>query len=156
LVCLQRVERNGCGIPPMMKSAMASAHSRFNFVQVFEPSNLKFQSLVLQHYVRVWSMSKTDFLCVHDQCGQAFPINFITVDNLRKGAQDQVIEQELGRRAGRSKGKGKEKYKEPQLSFVMSGRPLQLWQRGSSNKTLHSPYRPISDVSLLSQALLQS
>jgi hypothetical protein len=63
-------------------------------------------------------MSKTDFLCVLDQCGQAFPVDFITVDNLRKSAQDQVIEQEQERRASRSKGKGKEKYKEPQLSFV--------------------------------------
>jgi hypothetical protein len=154
LVCLQRVRRYGCGIPPMMKLAMVSAHSRLYFVQVFEPSNLEAQSLILQHYVRVWSMSKTDFLCILAQCGQAFPIDLITVDNLRKSAQDQVIEQEQERRAGRLKGKGKEKYKEPQLSFVMLDRPLRLWQRGGSNKTVHSPCRPISDVSLLSQALL--
>lgn len=101
-------------------------------------------------------MSKTNFLCVLDQCGQAFPIDFITVDNLRKNAQDQVIEQELERRAGRSKGKGKEKYKESKLSFVMLDRPLRLLQRDSLNKTLHSPCRPILDVYLLSQALLQS
>jgi hypothetical protein len=100
-------------------------------------------------------MSKTDFLCVLNQCGQVFPVDFITVDNLRKSAREQVIEQELERRAGRLKGKGKEKFKKPQLCFVMSDRPLRLWQRGSSNKTLHSPCRPISDVSLLSQALLQ-
>jgi hypothetical protein len=155
LVRLQRVERNGCGIPPTMKLAMASAHSRLYFVQVYEPSDLEAQSLILQHYVRVWSMSKTDFLCILAQCGQVFPVDLITVDNLRKSAQDQMIEQELVRRAGRSKGKGKEKYKESQLSFVISDRPLRLPQRGGSNKTLHSPCRPISDVSLLSQALLQ-
>lgn len=139
-----------------MKLAMASAHSRLNFVQVIKPSNLEVQSSILQHYVRVWSMSKTDFLCILDLCGQAFLIDFITVDNLRKSAQDQVIEQGLERRAGRSKGKGEEKYKEPQLSFVMLDRPLQLWQRNGSDKKPHSPCRPISDVSLLSQALLQS
>jgi hypothetical protein len=49
----------------------------------------------------VWSMSKTDFLCVPKQCGQAFPVDFITVNNLRKSAQDQLVEQELERRAGR-------------------------------------------------------
>lgn len=55
--------------------------------QVFGPSgNLEFPSSFLQYYIRVWTMLKINLVCVFNQWDQAFPVDFITVKDIRKKA----------------------------------------------------------------------